>query len=139
MDLGELPTGIESPLIPVLLWGVLGLVTAGGLVVTVVAVRRGLHRGTVLLIAVGLLVLAVGAGLALWFRYDLAGAVDPSACQVIPDGAYFATFASSDEFDIHDIFRRCLDLQYRVAAFGLAGYALASGIGGLAQLRLSAR
>lgn len=137
MDLGELPTGIESPLIPILLWTAFGIVAAAGLWITVVAARRGRRRLPVLLLGAVLVLLGLGVGLTISSRSSLAATIDPGLCPNIPDGTYFVVFSGTGQLDPMKLHRQCLGLQFRLAFGTLAGYAVVVTAVGVAQLSAS--
>lgn len=139
MDLGELPTGVESPLIPILIWTLFALATIVGLLTTLVAVRRGRRRRVVLLVGSALLVVALIVGMTIRNRYGLANLVDDQLCLWQPAGTHYEGsylgFADGPP-DPFGPYLGCLRLQYRVAAWTL-GDLLLTITGVIALRRIS--
>ena len=137
MDLGELPTGVESPFIPILIWTVLGVVAVAGLLGTLVAARRNSRRRIVLLIGASMLLIALATGLAIRHRLDLAAVIDGDVCPWYPagihyEGEYVMVFLPDGE-DPFAQYRNCLRLQYQVAVSLLVGCTLLTLTGVIVQ------
>ena len=138
MDASGYPQGPESATVPVLLWGLLFVLLAASVVVTIVTARRAARPRPVWAIGAVVFVLGLVAALFMWLpAYVFSSPTGGGNCPI--DAMSMAFMRGDRNSGFYAAWQPCRDASRRTLALALGGFAPLAGLGGLVQLRLARR